>query len=229
MQNTSNPSDLTIDNSLNALTGNSGHENGNGKSDGNHPAEIEITADSDVCLFTSSPSDSPRLDGDFIATVTKILIVELPPREAAGGKKPKAGKGKKVAKAKTVKPAARVLRFTLTLENKRPDGTNYTVEKDIRPKRSRDSKFAEFVGKLLPDTQALDQFFKDYRPSQLLNRRCSLKIKEVRRMGQSNLKILDIAAVPAPVLAIDNTPFGQTEPALNSRLDEGSEPIRVAA
>jgi len=44
MQNTSNPSALTIGHSLNALTGNSGHENGNGKSDGNHPAEIEITA-----------------------------------------------------------------------------------------------------------------------------------------------------------------------------------------
>ena len=71
MQNTSNPSELTIGNGLNALTGNSGHENGNGQTDGKHPAEIEITADSDVCLFTSSPSDSPRLDGDFIATVGK--------------------------------------------------------------------------------------------------------------------------------------------------------------
>lgn len=218
MQTTPNPSELTI---------------GNGQTDGKHPAEIEITADSDVCLFTSSPSDSPRLDGDFIATVTKILLVELPPREAAAGKKlgrkPKAGKGTKVAKAKTVKPAARVLRFTFTLENKRPDGTNYSVEKDIRPKRSRDSKFAEFVGKLLPDTQALDQFFNNYRPSQLLNQRCSLKIKEVRRMGQSTLKILDMAAMPAPVLAIDNTPFGQTEPQIIALADEGSEPIRVAA
>jgi len=222
MQTTSNPSELTIGNSLNLL-------NGNGQTDGKHPAEIEITADSDVCLFTSSPSDSPRLDGDFIATVTKILLVELPPREAAGGKKPKAGKGKKVAKEKTVKPAARVLRFTLTLENKRPDGTNYSVEKDIRPKRSRDSKFAEFVGKLLPDTQALEQFFNNYRPSQLLNRRCNLQIKEIRRKGQSTLKILDMAAMPAPVLAIDNTPFGQTEPQIIALADEGSEPIRVAA
>ena len=229
MQNTSNPSELTIDNSLKALTGNSGHENGNGQTDGKHPAEIEITADSDVCLFTSSPSDSPRLDGDFIATVTKILIVELPPREAAGGKKPKAGKGKKVAKEKTVKPAARVLRFTLTLENKRPDGTNYSVEKDIRPKRNRDSKFAEFVGKLLPDTQALDQFFKDYRPSQLLNRRCNLTIKEIRRKGQSTLKILEMAAMPTQALGADNTPFGQTEPQIIALVDEGSDTNRVAA
>jgi len=202
----------------NVPNGHAAHKNGNGKTDAKKPAEIEITTDSDVSLFTKSLSDFPRLEGEFTATVTKILLVELPPRGLAGGKKTgrktkaKAGKLKQSAKAKATKPADRLLRLSFTLDAKRADGMTYVAETEVRPKRERESKFAEFVAKLLPEPRALDQFFNDYRPSQLLNRRCTLKIKELRREGQSTLKILDVTAAPVPALDTGRVHFGQREP-----------------
>lgn len=93
-----------------------------------------------------------------------------------------------MAKSKTSKPSkpgAKLLRLKLQLDEKRADGMTYTVEKEIRGQEDRDSKFGEFMMKIFTDEGALNQFFSTYRLSMLLNRRCALKLKEVRRKGQS--------------------------------------------
>lgn len=215
--------------------GNPGARNGGGKLDPKKPVETEITADSDLSLFVRTPADFKRLDGDYQATVSKILVVELPPREIATGKKSsgkakaKAGKGKQAAKAKAPKPGAKLLRFTFTLAHQRADGATYVAEKEVRPKRERESKFAEFVGKLLPEPGALDQFFTDYRPSRLLNRRCTLKLKELRREGQSQLKILEVMPAPASEPVMEHVHAGRTGTQVEGHVNRVTEPVAIAA
>lgn len=201
---------------------------GKGKQNEKQPIVHNITVDSTESLFPPSPSNFTKLDGKYAATVTAVQTVEQPAGETTGGRKPgrkaKAGKGKPTPKINKPKPGARVLRLIFTLDHKRADGMIYSVEKDLRPKRNKDSKFGEFVKGILSDVESYDRFFTDYMPAQLLNRRCTLEIKESRRQGQSNFKITDVQPA-APEFSYSGT-VGST---VTGRINEAVEPQAAAA
>ena len=177
---------------------------GSGKADEKPGSITNITADSTFSLFPPSPVNFKKLDGEYPATVTAVQLVELPTHESTPGRKPgrkaKNAKRKVAAKAKAPKAGAKQLCLTFTLDDKRADGTDYTVEKNLKPKRDRESIFGEFLKNLLPDADSFNQFFTDYKPARLLSRRCTLKIKESRHQGQSNFKIMGAQPAPAQEL-----------------------------
>ena len=178
-------------------------KDGKAKQHGTQPTVLDIAADSTFSLFPQAPSNHARLDGEYTATVTAVQTVEQPARERTGGRKQgrkaKGGKGKQTPKNKTPKPGTKLLRLTFTLDHQRADGMTYCVEKDLRPKRNKESKFGEFMKGILADAESFERFFSDFKPAQLLNRRCTLGIKESRRQGLSNFKISNVQ--PAPSVA----------------------------
>jgi hypothetical protein len=202
-----------------------------GKPNDKQPNILNITTDSTYSLFPPSPTNFAKLEGKYAATVTAVQTVEQPARESTVGRKPgrkaRAGKGKPTPKSKVPKPGARVLRLLFTLDQKRADGMIYSVEKDLRPKRNKDSKFGEFLKGILSDVESYDRFFSDYMPVHLLNRRCTLEIKESRRQGQSTFKVLDVlpATAPAPEFTYSGT-LGST---VTGRMNSIVEPQAAAA
>lgn len=197
IQNGTNPiAQIAIVTPTKAENGKAGAKNGKGKHDEKNPTVVNITADSTLSLFPPSASDFKRLDGEFSAVVAAIQLVEKPRREVAPDKKvarkAKAGARKQQEKAKPAKPAIQLLRLTFTLDEKRSDGMAYNVEKDILPKRDRESTFGAIIARILPDPEKFNRFFSDYKPVHLLNQRCVLKIKESRRQGQSTMRILEV-------------------------------------
>lgn len=208
-------------------------KDGKGKPNDNQPIIHIITPDSDMALFAPSPAKFAKLEGDYDATITGVTVMELPPREQKpkkNGRKTKGGKGKAVTKSKPSKPSkpgAKLLSLKFQLDERRADGMTYTVEKEIRGQEDRDSKFGEFMMKILTDEGSLNQFFSTYRLSMLLNRRCALKLKEARRKGQSSFKILDV--LPAKVSTPAFTYTGTTREAVTGPIKEPVHQLAAAA
>jgi len=188
------------------------------------PIVYTITADSDTALFLPRQPKIGKLDGDYNATITGVSLKEIPLSETKpkkkNGRKTKGGKGKAAAKTKPSKPGAKRVSLMFQLDKRRSDGTTYTVEKEIRAQQDLDSKFGEFMKKILTDEGTLNQFFSTYRLSVLLNRRCALKLKEVRRKGQSSIKILDV--LPPQVLAPEFANSGTIDHTVEGRINESA-------
>ena len=195
------------------------------------PVIVNITQGSDTALFTPSPAKFEKLDGEYAATITDVSFTELPPSEPKPskkhGRKAKGAKGKAAAKAKGAKSGAKLVLLKFTLDHKRADGMTYTVEKEVRAQQDRESRFGEFMKKVLTDEASFNQFFSDYRLSPLLNRRCSLKLKEARCKGQSSIRILDV--LPAPVLAPGFQHSGKTGSSVTGPIAEHALALDKAA
>lgn len=206
-------------------------KDGKGKPNDNQPIIHNITADSTLSLFPQAATSYPKLDDNYAATVTAVQTVEQPVRERnvgrKQGRKGKNAKGKSAAKSKSTKPGAKLLRLIFTLDHKRADGMVYSIEKDLRPKRAKDSKFGEFLKGILSDSESFDGFFIDFQPARLLNRRCTLQIKEARRKGQSSFKILDV--LPAKVSTLGGAYPGAISDTVAGRINEPVELHAVAA
>lgn len=207
-----------------------------GKGDDARPAITEILPDSTDTLFPPTPMNFKKLDGEYLATVTRVQLVEEPSPEAttsrkAGRKtkavrKAKGGKRKPAAKTKS-KP--KLLRLTFTLDHQRADGAAYTVTKDLRSKRSQESTFGEFLKQLLPDPASFSGFFADFRPARLHGCRCTLKIKESRRLDQSSFNIVSAAPAPTPAPAPELAYVGRMGSTVTGQIREAGVELTTAA
>ncbi len=170
---------------------------------------IEITAASEFVLFKPSLARFPRLDGIFEATLTKIVVSDVarkPIKARKGARKAKASKSGRPAKPSAEKPAGKQLSVTFELTTKRADGASYVAVKEIRANDDQESRFGSFVKVILPEAQAQQQFFADWRVARLMGQKCQLKIKESRPNDQPVLKIIEVLPLEQQKPALDAAP-----------------------